>query len=127
MPYDGPVTRHGPRHHRYCPGHNGGPHLDRRPAESVHAHVARERILDQLAKGKPNRGICRAPGMPSSETIRCWRHADPEFARQFAFAQQCGWDWLADDLVARVDEACRQGNVARASLFSIPAAGIWPG
>ena len=105
-------------------GHNGGPPLAApsrargRPSKSTPAF--REKILDQLAEGKSLRRICRAPGMPSSETIRCWRRADPEFARQFDMAQEFGWQLLAEDLVQRVEEACRQGNVARARLiFSI--------
>jgi hypothetical protein len=55
--------------------------------------------------------------MPSSETIRCWRRADPEFARQFAMAQRFGWELLAEDLFERVEEALRTGSVARARLI----------
>ena len=55
--------------------------------------------------------------MPSSETIRCWRRADPDFARQFAMAQQFGWQLLAEDLLVRVEEALRTGSVARARLI----------
>jgi hypothetical protein len=77
----------------------------------------RERVLDQLAEGKPIRRICKAPDMPSSETIRCWRRADPEFARHFAMAQQFGWEWLAEDLFVRVEETLRKGNVTGARLI----------
>jgi hypothetical protein len=55
--------------------------------------------------------------MPSSETIRCWRRDDPEFARQFASAQEAGWHGLAEGLFMRVEKACQQGNVARAKLI----------
>ena len=102
-------------------GHNGGPPLALpsrprgRPSKST--RELREQILDQLAEGKPIRRICTAPGMPSSETIRCWRRADPEFARQFEMAQEFGWQLLAEDLFQRVEEACRQGGVARARLI----------
>lgn len=105
------------------PGHNGGPPLAPtvaprpRGRPSISTPELRERILDQLAEGKSIRRICRAPDMPSSETIRCWRRADPEFARHFAMAQQFGWDWLAEDLFARVMEALDKGNVAGARLI----------
>jgi hypothetical protein len=55
--------------------------------------------------------------MPSSETIRCWRRADPEFARRFAMAQEFGWQSLAEDLFARVEQALRTGSPARARLI----------
>jgi hypothetical protein len=55
--------------------------------------------------------------MPSSETIRCWRRADPMFARHFDMAQQFGWELLAEDLFMRVEDACHQGNVAGAKLI----------
>ncbi len=55
--------------------------------------------------------------MPTSETIRCWRRADPEFARRFAFAQEFGWQLLAEELVERAGEAIQQGNVARARMI----------
>lgn len=104
-------------------GHNGGPSLDTiapsrprgRPSKST--PKLRRRILYQLARGKPVRLICRASGMPSSETLRCWRRADPEFARQFNLAQHFGWEWLTDDLFERVEAACRQGSAARARLI----------
>ena len=103
------------------PGHNGGPPLTppprRRGRPSKSTPELRGRILGGLIEGKPIRRICRAPGMPSSETIRCWRRADPEFARQFAFARQAGRECLAEDLVARVEEALRTGSVARARLI----------
>jgi hypothetical protein len=117
------VTCNLPRARRPGPGHNGGPPLGAtmtprpRGRSSKSTPELRKRILDQLAQGKPIQRICRTPGMPSSETIRCWRRTDPEFSRQFAFAQEFGWHCLAEDLVACVDEACRQGNVARARLI----------
>ena len=52
-----------------------------------------EQILNGLAEGMPLSRICAAPGMPCPETIRCWRRDDPRFAREFDFAQQCGWDY----------------------------------
>jgi hypothetical protein len=105
------------------PGQNGGPPLagatprrgPGRPSKST--AEMRERILDQLAEGKPIRRICRAPDMPSSETIRCWRRADPEFARHFRMAQEFGWQLLAEDLFTKVEEALRTGSVARARLI----------
>jgi len=115
------VTCNMPGQHCPGPGHNGGPpltpppHPRGRPSKST--PELRERILDGLIEGKPIRRICRAPDMPSSETIRCWRRDDPEFARQFAFAQQAGWEWLAEGLVARVEEALRTGSVVRARLI----------
>jgi hypothetical protein len=117
------VTRNSPARQYPGPGHNGGPPLVTtapprhrgRPSKST--PELREKILDQLAEGKPIRRICRSPGMPSSETIRCWRRADPGFARQFERAQEFGWQLLAEDLLQKVEEACRQGNVARARLI----------
>jgi hypothetical protein len=115
------VTRNIPGQQCPGPGHNGGPPLTppprRRGRPSKSTPALREQILDGLIEGKPIRRICRAPDMPSSETIRCWRRADPEFAWQFAFAQQAGWEWLAEDLVARVEDALRTGSVARARLI----------
>jgi hypothetical protein len=84
------------------------------PCPSKSPPELREQILNLLTKGKPNRRICRSPGMPSSETVRCWRRADPEFARQFDIARQCG---VTDDLFVRVEEACAQGDVALAKLI----------
>ncbi len=105
------------------PGHNGGPALAttepprRRGRPSKSTLEIRERILEQLSEGKPVRQICVAPDMPSAETIRCWRRADTEFARQFDGAQEFGWQLLADDLFEKVMVACRTGNVARARLI----------
>jgi hypothetical protein len=122
-----PVTRNGPGHQHVGPGHNNGPPLApsvrRRGRPSKSTSELRERILDQLAEGKPIRRICAAPGMPSSETLRCWRQADPEFARHFELAQKFGWHLLTEDLVEKVNAACDQGNVARARL--IFNAGRW--
>jgi len=115
------VTRNMPGQQFPGPGHNGGPPLTppprRRGRPSKSTPELRERILDGLIEGKPLRQICRAPGMPSSETIRCWRRADPEFARQFAMAQRFGWEMLAEDLFERVEKACHEGSVARARLI----------
>ena len=103
------------------PGHNGGPPLTppprRRGRPSKSTPDLRERILEGLVEGMPIRRICRAPAMPSSETIRCWRRADPEFARRFAMAQEFGWQSLAEDLFARVEQALRTGSPARARLI----------
>jgi hypothetical protein len=118
-----PVTRNLAPRQAPGPGHNGGPPLAtkvpprRRGRPSKFTPERRERILDQLAEGKPIRRICSAPDMPSAETIRCWRRPDPEFARQFDLAQQFGWQLLAEDLFEKVEAACRQGNVARARLI----------
>ena len=73
-----------------------------------------EQILNGLAEGIPLSRICATPGMPCPETIRCWRRDDPGFAREFDFAQQCGWDYLAFDLVRRVNDATCQGDAAAA-------------
>lgn len=122
---DPKVTRNRPIQQQPGIGHNGGPPLAttaprRRGRPSKSTSELRERILDQLAKGTPIRRICTTPSMPSSETIRCWRRAEPEFARQFAFAQQAGWELLAEHLVARVEDALRTGSVARARrIFNI--------
>jgi transposase-like protein len=105
------------------PGHNGGPPLDAatlprlRGRPSKGTPELRERILEQLAEGKSIRRICRMLEMPSSETIRCWRRSDAEFARQLDLAQEFGWQLLAEDLFAKVEEAINTGSVARARLI----------
>ncbi len=105
------------------PGHNHGPPLvierqrarPGRPSKS--RPELRECILDRLTFGEPIRRICKAPGMPTPETIRYWRRTDAIFSRQFDAAQKLGWQYLADDLFSRVREALDQGDTTGAKLL----------
>jgi hypothetical protein len=121
MDGNGAVTRNSSQVLRSDPTHNGGPPLAtaarRRGRPSKFTPELRDRILEKLVEGLPICRICSAPGMPSSETVRCWRRDDPKFARQFDSAQELGWHRLAEELFLRVETACHQGSVARARLI----------
>lgn len=63
-----------------------------------------ERVLEGLAKGIPLTVICREDGMPCDDTVRNWADLDAELARDIARAREAGFDQIAWDGLAIVDD-----------------------
>jgi len=100
-------------------GHNGGPALvpcaPGRP--SISTPELRGYILDLLMEGVPLRVICRAPGMPSRQTIYRWRRDDPTFERICRWSQEEGYILLAHRVFDEVETAMNTRGAAVARLI----------
>lgn len=66
----------------------------RAPVKFTPAHA--ERIIDQIAHGKPLTVLCREPGMPAWRTVYDNLDKDPEFAARFRTAREMGADMIAE-------------------------------
>ncbi|PTR05674.1 MULTISPECIES: hypothetical protein [unclassified Novosphingobium] len=66
--------------------------------------AALKKVLDGLSKGIPLAVICREEGMPCDDTVRAWADADQEIARAIARARELGFDAIAMDALAIIDE-----------------------
>ncbi len=89
------------------PRHNGGPALEpphrlQRGRPSICTPEVQDAIMDQLGEGIPLAVIGREPGMPSAPTISRWRRADRKFDEACRFAQQWGYDALAENVFEEV-------------------------
>lgn len=63
-----------------------------------------EAICARLEKGEPLAQICRDDGMPGLRTAHEWRETDPEVSAAFARAREIGFDAIANDSLAIIDE-----------------------
>lgn len=61
-------------------------------------------VIAGLSCGTPLTVICREDGMPDPETVRNWMNADPELASAIARARETGFDALAEQALALIDE-----------------------
>jgi hypothetical protein len=64
----------------------------------------REKILALLSEGTFLRQIARMPGMPSTQAIRNWRKADPDFDKEIEDARLAGCDAIAEDIFEIIDD-----------------------
>lgn len=62
------------------------------------------KIIDGLSNGTPLTVICRGEAMPSDGTVRSWMDADPAFSAAIARAREVGFDVIAMDALAIIDE-----------------------
>jgi hypothetical protein len=68
--------------------------------------VIGERVLDELARGRTLRAVCRDPGMPDPATVLRWVRDDEDgYARRYRLARESGYHLMADDLVEIADGA----------------------
>lgn len=70
---------------------------------SYNADVAKE-ICHRLCEGEPLRQICRDERMPAWRTVHDWRHAHPEFEKEYQLARDLGMDAIAEDLLDIADD-----------------------
>ena len=61
-------------------------------------------VIAGLSCGTPLTVICREDDMPDPETVRNWMNADPELASAIARARETGFDALAEQALALIDE-----------------------
>lgn len=73
-----------------------------RPTKRTPAIV--RKIIAGLSAGTPLTVICRGEAMPSDSTVRNWMDADPEFYAAIARAREVGFDAIALDALAIIDE-----------------------
>lgn len=70
-----------------------------------------DRILDELATGKPLRRICNDDDMPTDAAVRGWVREDKEgFAQRFKDAQFLGWQSMADEILELSDGVTLTGD-----------------
>lgn len=62
------------------------------------------RVIDGLSAGTPLAVICREDGMPATRTVREWAQHDEELSAAIAGAREDGFDVLAGEALAIVDE-----------------------
>lgn len=82
-------------------------------------------VLDGLRKGTPLTVICSAEGMPHDDTVRDWADADPELARDIARARDGGFDAIACQALAILDEQPEMATGADGSSRRDPAYVAW--
>ena len=61
-------------------------------------------VIAGLSCGTPLTVICREDDMPDPETVRNWMNADPELALAIGRARATGFDALAEQALALIDE-----------------------
>lgn len=61
-------------------------------------------ICSGLAEGKSLRTVCKAAGMPSTQTVFCWIRSIPEFHDQYARAKDESADMHAEDMLDIADD-----------------------
>lgn len=69
-----------------------------------------EIICNRLSEGEPLRVICRSPGMPAWRTVYNWLEEWPEFKARFTRARDVGFDAIAEETLAIVDEKPKTHN-----------------
>ncbi|WP_062785292.1 hypothetical protein [Novosphingobium capsulatum] len=62
------------------------------------------KVIAGLSRGTPLTVICRGKGMANDDTIRLWAEGDDELARAIARARELGFDAIAMDALAIIDE-----------------------
>jgi hypothetical protein len=68
-----------------------------------------KRICDLIAAGETDGTIGKMAGMPSAETIRCWKIEIEEFSGNYARAREARADFRSE----RMDEIARQLRVGK--------------
>ncbi len=63
-----------------------------------------ERLLDQLAQGKPLKEICAQAGMPGRTTIHRWMQSDDDLAARLLEAREIGFYEYAEQTVELVED-----------------------
>ena len=74
------------------------------PLQVRNSEDIREKIIELLASGKFLREIARMPDMPSTQAIRNWRKADPDFDKEIEAARLEGCDVIAESCMQIADD-----------------------
>lgn len=72
---------------------------------STYTEERAEEIVDRISKGETLRAICRDEHMPAWRTVYDWLRENKEFATRIAHARELGFDAIAEETIAMVDEA----------------------
>lgn len=71
---------------------------------STYSEEIADEICRRLANGEFLRVICREEGMPHWNTVHDWKQANAEFAGRIARAREVGFDAIAEDSMALLEE-----------------------
>lgn len=74
-----------------------------RPPEAVPEDIAEE-LSEWIAHGKTLREFCRQEGKPAWRTVYDWLRKDKEFSTRIAHARDLGYDAIAEETLAIIDE-----------------------
>ena len=74
-----------------------------RPPEAVPEDIAEE-LSEWIAHGKTLREFCRQEGKPAWRTVYAWMEKDKEFYARIAHARELGYDAIAEETLAIIDE-----------------------
>jgi hypothetical protein len=74
-----------------------------RPPEAVPEDIA-EQLSEWIAHGKTLREFCRQEGKPAWRTVYDWMIKDKEFSARIAHARDLGYDAIAEETLAIIDE-----------------------
>jgi len=74
----------------------------------------RQRILDELEKGRSLLSICKDEGMPNRSTVQRWQNDDEEFDAAVTRAREDGFHYLAEQarIRAQTAEDAAKGRLA---------------
>jgi hypothetical protein len=71
---------------------------------SIRTDAMIDQIIERLSRGEPLAQICRSDGMPDASTFWRWQQDDPDLAQSIARAREQGFDQIAMDSLAIVDD-----------------------
>jgi hypothetical protein len=81
------------------------------PLQVRNSEDIRAAIIALLSSGKFLREIARMPGMPSTQAIRNWRKADPDFDKEIEAARLEGCDVIAESCLQIADDGTNDTQV----------------
>lgn len=62
-----------------------------------------DEICKRMSAGEPLAWICSDDRMPAPRTVSDWKASHPEFAADFAYAREDGFDFIAADIMRIAD------------------------
>jgi hypothetical protein len=71
---------------------------------STYTDKAGDEIVRRLSDGETLRAICRDEHMPAWQTVYSWIDINPDFSERIARAREVGFDAIAADTLALIDE-----------------------
>lgn len=72
--------------------------------QSTFTQKIADEIAERLGNGEPLAQICRDEKMPGLTTVYDWQNKDEQFAESIARARDAGYDHIAVDALAILDE-----------------------
>ena len=71
----------------------------------IYNAITAEFILDKLSGGETLTSICKAPGLPSRQTVLRWRRRYPDFGRDYLLAREDMADCYGDECIEISDDS----------------------